>query len=133
MFIDKYREVIETNVYSIPERLKDIDEGYFVVRNHQTHQFEVHHSGQVGDTFCLSIPYEVLDERTIRRVRETQIQYIDNIVAEMERNNAKLEADRDKKLKDFTETTTKDIYRYLNKYESKETIDTNSQIFKEVM
>lgn len=133
MFIDKYREIIETSTFNIPERLKAIDEGYFVVRNHETHQFEVHHSGQIGDTFCLSIPYDELDYRTIQRVRETQIQYIDNIVAEMERNNEKLEADRDKKLKDYTETTTREIYRYLKSHESIETIDENSQIFKEVI
>lgn len=133
MYIDKYREVIETSTFNIPERLKAIDEKYFLVRNHKTNEFEVHHSGQADDTFCLSIPYDELDFRTIQRVRETQIQYIDNIVKEMERKNEKLETDRDKKLKDFTETTTKDIYRYLNKYESKEFIDTNSEIFKEVV
>lgn len=133
MYIDKHREVIETSTFNIPERLKAIDEGYFLVRNYQTKQFEVHHSGQIGDTFCLSIPYDELDYRTIQRVRETQIQYIDNIVAEMERNNEKLEKDRNKKLNDYTQTVTKDIYRYLKSHESKETIDTNSQIFREVI
>lgn len=133
MYIDEYREVITTSTFNIPERLKIIDNGYFVVRNHQTEQWEIHNSNQKDGTFALSIPFNELDERTIDRVKRTQIQYIKNIVAEMERNNEKLEKDKEQRLKDFTETTTKDIYRYLKSHESKETIDTNSELFKEVI
>jgi hypothetical protein len=111
MFLDENKEIIETSTHCIPERLKQIDPGYFLVRNHETHQFEVHHIGQIGNTLALNIPFQELDERTIQKVRETQIQYIDNIVAEMDRKNAKLEIENNKKIKDCTQTVTKEIYR----------------------
>jgi NH3-dependent NAD+ synthetase len=133
MYIDNFREIIKSDLFNIGGRLKQIDKNYFIVRNHQTAEFEVHYKGQIGGTFALSIPYDKLDERTLKRVRETSIEYAQNIFSEMERNNAKLEADQDRKRKDVTETVTKDIYRYLNKHESKETIDADSQYFKEVI
>jgi len=133
MYIDKDREIITNSTHNIPARLKQIDSDYFLVRNHATKQFEVHHWKQIGGTFCLNIPFNELDERTLQRVRETQIQYIDNIIAEMDRHNVELETKGDKELKEVTEVVTKDIFRYLNTHESKETIDANSKYFKEVV
>jgi hypothetical protein len=133
MFLDENRELIETSTLNIPERLKQIDPGYFLVRNHATSQWEVHHIGQVGNTLALNIPFQELDERTIQKVRETQIQYIDNIVAEMDRKNAKLETEYNKKIKECTQTVTKEIYRYLKSHESKETIDKDSKYCKKVV
>jgi polyhydroxyalkanoate synthesis regulator phasin len=81
----------------------------------------------------LNIPYDRLDERTLQRVRETRIEYIDNIMREMDRKNEKIESEQARKVNEVTETVTKDIYRYLNKHESKETIDKDSQYFKGVI
>ena len=133
MYLDKHREIIENSTHNIPGRLKQIDSGYFVVRNHATNQFEVHHKGQPHNTFCLNIPFDELDDRTMQRVRETSIQYMDNIIKELDRKNAKLEIDRDKKFKDCTETVCKDVYKYVKAHESIETIDNESKYFKQVV
>jgi hypothetical protein len=128
MYLDKYREIINSSVLNIPARLRQIDRGYFVVRNHKTRQFEVHHSGQIGGTLALNIPYEELDQRTIDLVRSTRIEYMQNVINEMERNNAKIEEEQERKREDLCQGVVKDIYRYVKAHESKDTID--SDIFK---
>lgn len=133
MYIDNFREKINSDLFNITGRIKNIDKDYFIVRNHQTEEFEVHHSKQIGDSFCLSIPYDRLDERTLKRVRETRIEYIDKIREEIKKNNEALEKAGDKKLKDITENVTKEVYRYASKHEDKETIDKDSNYFKGVI
>jgi len=133
MYLDKDREIITSSTCNIPQRLKRIDKDYFLVRNHSTAQFEIHHKKQPVNTFCISIPWNELDERALERVRETRIEYMDNIIAEMNRKNEKVEIDGDKKLKDVTETVASDIYRYVKAHESKEVIDKNSQYIKKVV
>ncbi|MFL0197390.1 hypothetical protein ACJDU8_17745 [Clostridium sp. WILCCON 0269] len=133
MYIDKYREVITSSTCNIPQRLRQIDKGYFLVRNHCTKQFEVHHSEEIGNTFCLSIPFNELDERTLQRVRETRIEYIRNIIAEIDNKNEKIEIDGDKELKDVTQTVGRNIYKYVKVHESKETIDEDSKYFKKAV
>lgn len=125
MFIDKYRETVHTSTLRIPERLKAIDKGYFVVRNHKTCQWEVHHSGQLDNTLALNIPYEELDERTIKLVKSTRIEYAQNVFNEMERNNKKIEEDAKKQFDDGCEVIAKDIHKYCTAHESKETIDSD--------
>lgn len=133
MYIDKYREIVISSVHNIPARLKMIDKGYFLVRNHRTNEYEVHHSGQIGSTLAVNIPYDELDERTLQRVRETRIEYIDKIIAEMDKQNENIETIQNKKANEVTEVVTKDIFRYLKAHESKETIDKDSKYFKEVV
>ena len=133
MYIDKYREIIKSSVHRIPERLKQIDTKYFIVRNHQTCEFEVHHSGQAYNTLALNIPYQELDERILEKVRSTRIEYINEILKDMDNNNEKLEIEKDRKMNEVTETVTKDIYRYLKSHESKETIDEDSEYCKKAV
>jgi len=125
--IDKYREVINTNVCNIPERLKEIDSQYFIVRNKQLHCFEVHHGKPELDnyykTFQLQIPYDELDQRTIDFVLETRIENAKRIIEEIEKHNEKLQLEQEKKSEEITREIAKDIFRYCNNHESKETID----------
>ena len=120
-WIGSDREIIYTNVYDIPQRLREIDPNYFVVRNHRTHQFEVHHKGQVGSTLALNIQFDELDDRTIQLARSTQPQYAQNIFREMERNNAKIENDIMSDAIDVAEQKTKEMFRYVA---PKGTVDT---------
>lgn len=125
--IDQYREVVDTHVCDIPERLKEIDSQYFIVRNKQLHCFEVHHGEPQLDnyykTFQLQIPYDELDQRTIDFVLETSIENTKRIIDEIERHNAKIELDNEKKPDEMTKDIARDIYRYCKNHESKETID----------
>ncbi len=82
---------IESDCLGILERLKAIDEDYFIVRNLDKNTFEVHNRKQPKNTYCLTIPYDVLDERTVSLVLKTRIQNSDEIFREIERENSKRE------------------------------------------
>lgn len=70
----------------VARRLKSIDDGYFVFLNYRTGKLEVHNKKNGANTLCLVLPYDALDERTVRRVRETRIERADELVAEIERS-----------------------------------------------
>lgn len=122
MWLDPDREIIETNVYHIPERLREIDPDYFVVYNHKEHRFEVHHWGQKDNTLAVIIPYDELDARTIERVRATRIEYIDRIIAEIDKNNERIAKSRLNTHLDRNGQILKDMHKYVTTHESKETI-----------
>lgn len=86
--------IIENDLFGIVARLKSIDDGYFVVYDKCKHCFEVHNSLQRGDTFALKVPYPCLDARTERLVRRTRAENAAKLLAEMERENARLERER---------------------------------------
>lgn len=113
---------LTTNVYCIPERLKEIDPGYFVVRNHEKRTFEIHHRHQPHTTYCLTVPYEELDCRTLELVRKTAVSNLERLLAEMDRHNQKLEREA-KKLPEESAQKTKEVLSYLNHHESKEWVD----------
>ena len=95
---------IESDCLDIIGRLKAIDEGYFVKFNVENKTFELHHREQVGNTYCLTFPYNQLDERCVDFTRKTRVENSDALFEEMERENAKLEKRQTKAvLSDFEE------------------------------
>ena len=80
------RERVENDLFGIADRLRAVDEGYFVLRTDDG--FEVHNSLQRGSTFALKVPYPELDERTVRLVRKTRRERFAALLAETERQNA---------------------------------------------
>ena len=70
----------------IARRLKSIDDGYFIFLNYRTGKLEVHNDKNGANTLCLVLPYDALDERTVRRVRETRIERARELIAELERS-----------------------------------------------
>ena len=78
-------------MFGVCRRLESIDDGYFVFLNYKTGKFEVHNAKDTR-TLCLVLPYDTLDERTVRHVLYTRAERVREIVARMERDNARLEA-----------------------------------------
>lgn len=117
-----YKTPVVTNVFLIPERLRELDEGYFVLRNHETKQFEIHHSGQPYNTYCLSVPYEELDERTLNFVRKTMICHAEKLLAEMEEHNQKIREQQNAIPEEATQKL-KETVSYLGRHSDKEHLD----------
>jgi len=78
---------INSDVFFICERLRQIDESYEVYFNTDLNCFEVHSSAQKQNSFCFKVPYSQLDERTLVYARKTRIENRDNILREIEQNN----------------------------------------------
>ncbi len=86
---------IFTDVYDISNRIKNIDKNYYILFNTSTKKFEVHNSSQKDNSYCLTIPYNFLDERTLNLVNETRVENIERILNEIENEN-KLKESADK-------------------------------------
>lgn len=80
---------IYSDCLDITKRLKEIDRGYFVVFNLKRKKLELHNSLQSDDTFCLTIPYNTLDERTITLALKTRKEKQDELFEEIEAENEK--------------------------------------------
>lgn len=83
---------IKNDVYNISKRLKNIDRFYYVVYDTSKQKFEIHNSSQIGSSYCLTLPYEKLDERTLKYVLLTKSNNIDKILESIENNNKILES-----------------------------------------
>ena len=78
---------IYSDVYNIAKRVKEIDKYYYIVLNTSTNKFEVHNSVQIGSTYCLTVPYTELDERTLTYIHKTKSSNIDEILSKIENEN----------------------------------------------
>ena len=85
--------LINSDVYFIAERIKQIDKNYFIVFNRLKNKFEVHAFGQAGGTYCFTIPFDALDERTLEFTLKTRSQNMAQIIKEIDEANQKLQKD----------------------------------------
>ncbi len=83
---------IENDLFSIGERLKEIDPRYLLYRNAKEGRFEVY----IGEALQFVVPFPCLDARTVEYARKTRIERIDEILNEMDKSNNLLEERRDK-------------------------------------
>jgi hypothetical protein len=60
-----YLTLVLHDLYDISGRIRNIEPGYFIVRNHRTGKFEIHSEDNIGDTYCLTLPYSELDARAL--------------------------------------------------------------------
>ena len=70
---------IDDDVFNITERIKEIDEGYYVIYNTSSKKFEVHNK-YTKNKYCLTIPYSQLDVRTIKLINKTHIRNYKKII-----------------------------------------------------
>ncbi len=84
---------VYSNVYSIPERLKQYDPNIFVVWNAKRLRYEVHSLANVGDTFGLAVPFDDLDARIEEFVwrNDARRRGIQKLMKEVDEKNAELE------------------------------------------
>ena len=78
---------IKHDVYNIANRIKKIDSGYFIVYNTSKNKFEIHNLKQINGSYCLTLPYQELDERTLKYVNETKSENIERILNKIESEN----------------------------------------------
>ena len=82
---------LDTDNLYILERLKEIDESYYLVYNLNRKCFEVHSEEQRGGSYCFTSPFSILDERIIEYARKTRSIRRDEIIREIDLENEKCE------------------------------------------
>lgn len=104
---------IDSDVFNISNRLKEIDSGYFVMYNLSSKKFEIHNNNQ-KNTYCLTIPYGQLDTRTIDFVNKTSIRNYDKIIKNLDKNNANIEKNNLNKAKEINDYKIREIFKHSN-------------------
>ncbi len=95
---------IESDCLDIVGRIKAIDKDYFVVFDLPTKMFQLHNHGQGRCTYCLTFPFDCLDERAVDFTLKTRVQNSDALFEEMEAENKRLQLAKAKEiLNDFKE------------------------------
>lgn len=87
-----YHELVTDDLYDITGRIRQIDDGYFILRHKLSGKYEVHNTNNIGGTYCFVVPYDSLDKRTLIYCRETSVSR--DIAELVERHNRKLEESR---------------------------------------
>ncbi len=105
--------IIDCDTFSIAARLKNIDPSYYIIRNYIKKRFEVHSSAQRGSTLALVLPFEALDERTLRYVLKTRAERKDALIKEMEESNEKLRKSETAKILKNAEREVERVYSTL--------------------
>ena len=104
---------IENDVFEITQRIKEIDEGYYIVFDTKKQMYELLNYMQ-PNTYCLTIPYDNLDRRLIDLLLYTNVSNIDNVVNDIDNNNSNIERNALKNVKNQAEYMVKEIYEFSN-------------------
>lgn len=95
---------IESDCLDIVKRIKAVDKDYFVVFDVVKQKFQLHCRSQGKNTYCLTFPFDSLDERAYLHVLKTRVQNSDEIFKIMDAENTRLQEKNVKKvLDDFKE------------------------------
>ncbi len=103
---------ILNDVFFINDRLKEIDENYKIYFNSKKNKFEIHNIGQVGDSYCLTVPFQYLDERTINFVKQTLAINSEKLFDEIDKNNQILKERSEKNILNFAKDKLFDELKY---------------------
>lgn len=102
---------VKSNVFDIPERLRGIDPGAFVIFRKSTQKYEIHSTSNKDDaTYCFTVPYDELDSRTIADFSRGQ--NVKKRIMEMKADNEYLEKSMQEKQDNYTNFAVGDIYDY---------------------
>lgn len=82
--------LITNDLFDICSRLREIDSAYIVLYNTLKGCYEVHNTRQ-ADSYCLSVPFDCLDCRTVELVYKTRSERAEQLFKEMESHNDRLE------------------------------------------
>ncbi len=88
--------LVKDDLYHISKRLKEVDSDYELYFNRARCRFEIHAKGALQ----VAVPFDRLDARTIRLARETRVENARKLLLEMEKNNARLEKEKDSDTRD---------------------------------
>ena len=89
-------EIITHDLFDIAKRLKGIDRRYKLFFNRKKNRYEIYANGAMQ----MALPFERLDARTLSYARKTRLENLEKIIAEIEKENARIEIENAKRSRD---------------------------------
>lgn len=80
---------VKSDCLDIANRLKSIDESYYILFDTKRAKYEVHSSNQPFTSYCFTSPYNFLDERLLIYALKTRKENKDYLLKELDRENEK--------------------------------------------
>ncbi len=114
---------IENDCFEITKRIKEIDDGYFIVFDTEKAVYQLHNYNQ-KNTYCLTIPYDDLDSRVLDLILYSNIVNIDNILEDIDNNNKEVENKSINNIKDYSDYILREIHNFASN--SSKEMDLNS-------
>lgn len=81
---------ITEDLFDISQRVKEIDEDYFVVYNEKLNRYEIHNRKQYNDTLSIIVPFNRLDKRVLDKLNETKIERKEEIYSMLENSEGEI-------------------------------------------
>ena len=103
----EYLEIVKSDVFRIADRIKRIDKDYLILFNHKSRKYEVHNSSNIGNTYCFTVPYDELDDRTLEYCRETLVE--NDVAASIDYFNKKIEKSKEREKENLFESTSREF------------------------
>lgn len=113
---------IDNDVLGVSDRLKSIDDGYFILFNVMSGKFEVHNTHNKKNTYCFVVPFDALDVRTVYHCQETLIANSDKLIRQMNENNRKLDKSRQKDFENNIEAASYELAQELQLAQDKDAL-----------
>ena len=110
---------IYNGLYDVCDRVKEIHPDYEIYYDTTGKRYEVFAKGKL-QVVC---PYEKLDARLIDYLYKTRIERLDKILKEIDDRNLKIEAAKEKELKDKVDYKSKNAFRYYEKHPDARKVD----------
>lgn len=92
----------------ITDRLKEIDNSYFVLYDTKTKKYQLHSDCQSETSYCLTFPFNSLDNRAIDFALKSRVQNKKKIFDEIEKENEKFIKSKIKESKNLLESMQKE-------------------------
>ncbi len=109
----KDRIPVLSNVYDIPVRLKEVNRDFFVMFNTRKQNYEIHCASQPFDTHACTLPFDELDARALRYVREFSRERTEHLAEEIDRYNEALDRKEQAAVLDKAAYKTREAFNYL--------------------
>ena len=104
---------IESDVFDIVERIKEIDDGYYIVFDTIKQKLELHNYKQ-SNSYCFTLKQDSIDSRLIDDIYKSSIVNLESIIEEMDFNNEKIEKDSYSQIRDDSDYKLREIYKFIN-------------------
>lgn len=104
---------IDSDVFDIVKRIKEVDDGYYIVFDTAKNKYELHNRKQQS-TYCLTCPFGNLDKRLLDLIYKTNSRHIDKIIEEIDNNNKKVERNVYNNAKNTSDFMLREIYAFSN-------------------
>ena len=104
---------IESDVFDIVNRIKEIDDGYFAIYDTIKNRIEIH-NGKQFNSYCFTSKFENLTASTIDEILYSNIRNIDKIMEDIDKNNQSIEQNSNNQMMDYGAYMFGEIYNYYN-------------------